>query len=464
MPIDKMISDPMLGTFRAMAQEVKDKGLEGEAVDNMVATLNRMEQLAEENDDLNQFNAQLVTEDLFNKFSQHYGAALASQAEASSNGDGGYDDAGLLQQTLDALRDAVKRIRDSKEQALQVTKSYDAGAATAASMDYVKRNQESLGTSFSEDQLASMKETAVEQANADQAARPAAFENTKEIETLFNDQALIDPIEDLIKLGEAPGMSLPKFLRLQIEQGLDKAMEGSAVARDALEYGLGWAQASMLSPHEVKMNEEMLAKFDELASAAPFGVPDSFEFKLARQKIEHKHLPATVKWNAVTDHWERLLSLMDHWITSYCSFAPFIDPWKLAKDPKRAVKKSQEVTPGEFKVREAIFNEYFKLTWHEIFSHETFVLEVQAHRIGYSQQWVELLKRCYDSCKPFSKPPDDCVKDAEAWFKEHWGDPESHLAAQGTADHYDNLFGKGRFEEKFGPITPATSKAAPWKL
>lgn len=35
MPIDPMISDAMLGTFRNMAQDYKDSGLSGEDFDKM---------------------------------------------------------------------------------------------------------------------------------------------------------------------------------------------------------------------------------------------------------------------------------------------------------------------------------------------------------------------------------------------------------------------------------------------
>lgn len=409
MPIDKTMSDAMLGAFRTMAKECLDKDLTGEHMDKMTAALARMEQLADECTDLNQFNAQLMAEDLFNKFSQSYGAVLAEEAQKSYSQNGGYEDAALLKQTLDAYRDAIRRLREGKQHALSIA------------------------------------------------------DDPAEMDTLVNEQKQIESIEKVIAIGES-GVNYPTFLRLCIETGADKAMEGSIVMREAMEYALGWARATMLSTPELQVHEDTLALLDSMVASSPFGAADPFQFRLGREKIEHRHAPAILRWNTIRRYWERLLSTMDHWIVSYCSFAPSIDPWALAKNPRRAVKRSQDVTPGEFQIRERIFREYFGLDWEDIFTHESFINEVMAHRMGYSQQWVELLRRTHGSCKPFSRPPDDCIRDAEAWYKTHWADPESHKAAERIAAYYDSVFGSGRYVAKYGPIARNTSKATPWSV
>ena len=48
MPIEKMYTDAMLGTFRNMLQECRDKKLSGDAFDKMQTAMSRMENLAVE--------------------------------------------------------------------------------------------------------------------------------------------------------------------------------------------------------------------------------------------------------------------------------------------------------------------------------------------------------------------------------------------------------------------------------
>jgi len=81
----------------------------------------RMDQLAAEMDDINTFNATLMTEDLFNKFSQAYSAALAGAAKEAQD-EKGYDDATLLKQTVDAYRVAVQQIKEGRDLALEEAK------------------------------------------------------------------------------------------------------------------------------------------------------------------------------------------------------------------------------------------------------------------------------------------------------------------------------------------------------
>jgi len=415
MPIDQMIVKPMLDPFRNMLKDVEDKGLTGKDVDEMKAKLQRMDALAQENNDLNQFNAQMMQEDLFNKFSQAYGAALSGAAQAASE-DGGYDESSLLKTTIDALKDAVKRINDSKE---------------AVKLEGAKNSERD---NFSHEAL-----------------------------TLFKDQALIKPIEDAITLGES-GISFPDFLRTMVEKGLDKAMEGSAVAREGYEYLLGWAQADMRSPHEITMREELIVMFDELADKAAFNVPDSLQVTLADLKICHKHAPDIAMWDAIKNSWENLLFKIDFWIISYCNFAPMIDPWRMAKDPRRAVKKTQDTMPGVFKVHEELFKEYYNLSWDDIFNHPTFLREIEAYRIDYSKQRIDFLRqKVYPCCKPFNHPPKEVIAEAEKMRSDKTEtNPERHRCLEKPTAYYNKVFGPGRYEEKFGTIPNTDSNAAPW--
>ena len=209
MPVDKMIVDAMLGTFRNMLQECRDKNLSGDDLEAMTATLARMEQLGIEMDDTGAYSGMLVQEGLFMKFSDHYSKVLSAAAQQTGSGNAGvYDEAAdkqLLQITLNAYRDAVKRIKENKTQVKEMMGNHAA-----------------------------------------------------DTDVLFKDKIIIDAIEELIALGES-GISYPQFLSQLIEKGLDKALEGSVVTGESLQYLLDAATATAANSYLIKKEEEKLA-------------------------------------------------------------------------------------------------------------------------------------------------------------------------------------------------------------
>lgn len=115
MPIDKMYTDAMLGQFRNMVAECDSRNLTGENVDTMKAMMQRMEDLAEEMDDFNEYSAKLTTEGLFQKFSDAYSRALgeaAKQADQSGSVSGDEQDQLLLKNTLDAYESAKEQLKN----------------------------------------------------------------------------------------------------------------------------------------------------------------------------------------------------------------------------------------------------------------------------------------------------------------------------------------------------------------
>jgi len=398
MAIDKMMTDPILNPFRTMVQECIDKNIQGESFDKMQAMMNRMEQLAEEMNDIGAYSMQLSTEGIFTDFSTYYSKALTEAASAGSSEGGGFDDESLLKQNLYALRDAIKRIKEGKGQAMQ-----------------------------------------------------EAGNNANKIDALFENDKLIKPIEEVIALGES-GVSYPVFFRLQIEKGLDKSMEGSTVARDALVYDLDWAKASMMPYPTIEMREKILAKFDEMADEATFFVPDSFVFGLERQKIEHHFAPAIAKWEAIKDRWERILELVNDWIDAHTKQAPFDDRFNSTNPSitKKNIRRTKECNQGDLKVREQIFQEYFSLTWEGIFSHETFKNEVKAYRIEYSEKRIDFLKKVYPYCKPFQELPPELVKEAEEMYENKENhNPDKLKSLEKMRALFDEKFGVGEFDKMY---------------
>lgn len=114
MPVEKQYSDSMLGTFRNMYQELLDKKASGEAFDKLKSTLDRMEQLAVELDDLSSFSAKLTTEGLFVQFSNLYSEILGELSSKQYSKTG--SDEELMEQTLKAYEDALKNYENEPKQ------------------------------------------------------------------------------------------------------------------------------------------------------------------------------------------------------------------------------------------------------------------------------------------------------------------------------------------------------------
>lgn len=426
MPIEKFMSDAILGTFRNMKADCEKQELLGEEFDKMSACLARMEELAEQLDDINEFNGTMAQENLYAKFSDHYGRVLSAQAQVAQE-ERGYDDKTLLDQTVGALRDAVQRLKDSKQQAIELSKN-------EASDEDIRGN------------------------------RPAANDNSVEIDVLINNEAIIKPIEDLVALGEQDGMTLPKFLRIQIETGMDKAMEGSSVVRDGYEYQLEFIKAMPVSPHHIEKWSKKIAEFDRLAANSEFGVANSKEVTFNDQDIDYEFDPVIIKWDDITSRWEDILWDLSFWSLAYTSMAPYLEPWSMSDNPRRAVKRTQGKLPGVFKQKERLLEKYFGITFMDIFKHPTFEWQVRYHTLGDSQQFVEfLIEKVYPQCKPFNDLPKDAINERAAFHKEKREmNSELDLPQKRFASFYDAKFGEGRYASKYSMMERGEWNAPPW--
>ena len=423
MAIDGMFLNPMLDPFRNMAKEIQEKGLSGEAVDRMMAALNRMEELGQQESDIAAYSGKITSEGLQMEFSNAYGQALSAEAKASQGSAEDYDDAALLKTSVDALKNAVVELRKAKD---------DAKAEAA---------------SKAKDQ------TAVEVAS-------------NEIDVLYKNELIIEKIEELIAYGES-GVNLPTFLRVQIEKGMDKAMEGSAVVREGLVYSDGWAEASRVNPYNMKKASEKLASFDDLSAKAKFGVPESLEVTLADDKIDHTYEPDIALWDGITNAWERIMGLMMTWSYAHMSFADKVFPWDQMADPWPDIRKTKDTYPGQIKARLRIFKENFGMDFHDIFSHQTFTWQVENHQIDESQLWYEtLINVIYPQCVPGNHLDSETINEVERqWKGSLMNNPERHKDVDRFIAFFDSVFGEGAFRKKIGQdYNWPAANAEPWNL
>ncbi|PKP21322.1 MAG: hypothetical protein CVU05_07010 [Bacteroidetes bacterium HGW-Bacteroidetes-21] len=461
----------ILGSFKNMMDDCKQKNLSGSDFDSMCEAYARMEQLGQEHSDMNAFNAQMMTENLYGKFSDFYGRALsAPSAQSSGAAAGGYDDAALLKQSVDALKQAIITIRKSYQDAIEEASGKNVQQQNQAGLDFLERNTEKGLFSATGGMEALRTETAKSMGETLKKT-PNAFDNTVEVEVLSNPEALIKPIQDVIDLGEQPGMTLPRFLRTQIETGLDKAMDGAVAARDSYITEKEFIDASPVSSFHLQKIDKKIQRFDELAAANKFHVPNWTELKFNMDDIDREFERDIQQWDRVKRRWEDLLWDLSMWSLSYCSFAPYIKPWAMAKDPVAATIHTQNTGPGIFKEKEKLLQKYFGISFHDIFKQPSFLWDVKYNYIDYSQEFLDfLIEKIYPECNPFNQLPSDKIEARASFYKrdrnaeDRENNPEAHIPADRMRIFYNKKFGEGRYESKYGNIEKNDSKAAPWNI
>lgn len=472
MPIETIFLDPILSVYKNMVEDCKQKGISGEEFDAMVACYNRMEELGQSTDDINAFYGSLMQEDIYGKFSDHYTKAVVahSQQVNSSGGDNDDNDAAMLKQNIDALKGAIKMMEDSYKEAIRMASTEVAQAENEKAFDYVsvkhKKEFEAQGLNVD-----SVKKQMDKAGRESMKKTPNMLDNTVEVEITQNPEALIKPILKLIELGEQPGMTFPTFLRLQIEQGLDKAMEGTGVVRDGLVYSLDFAEALPSNPFQIEIAKKKIESFDKLVAGSKFKTADISELNYMFDDIEREFEPKIREWNAIKDLWESMISDLYDWSLSYCHFAPEIEPWAMAPNPREATVFDQNVTPGIFKEREKQLQKYFGISFMDVFKHQTFEFEVKRNNLWYSQELIEfLIEEVYPHCRPFNQLPSEIIK-KRGLFHSYMRspgncevNPELHIPLQHFIKFYNAKFGEGRYESKYSGVEIMTDIfAKPWK-
>jgi len=332
----------MTGTFKSMLDQIVQQNIAGEHVEKMTAVLQRIDELGSEHSDFNAFNAQLISENLFARFSEYYTLALTEQHSASGNqGNGVYNDAELLKSCVSGLVQSIESIEQGYKQAV---------------------------------------------------AEAGKSGNAIEVEVLQNPDSIIQSIRELIALGQSEGMTLPDFLRIQIEKGLDKAMEGVVVQREGLMFEKQFTEANPVSPFHVEEVSEALEVFESLCRNSAFGVPESKEWTMLRDDIHRKYVSDIARFIKIRSSWEDILLDLSIWSLSYTKFAPEIFPWAETSRPFEAVKETQNINPGVIREKLKLFHKFFGLEFLDIFRHPTFLWQIKYH---YHRNFLNFrLKKC----------------------------------------------------------------------
>lgn len=413
MPIDKTSADAMLDTFRNMMNDCREKGYSGEYFDKMQEAMNRMEELALQMDDVMSFSGAMMQEDLYMKFSNNYTRVLTAAYKSDFDPNAPYDekaDATLMKQSLTAYKDAIKQIRAGKEQAKSIS------------------------------------------------AEPG------DIDILYKEEQLIKSIQDVIDLGES-GISYAEWCRLIIEKGYDKALEGSVLSRDTLEFQYKNALAAAISPYHIQAAKRKLDLFDQMKNESKIGMPDPFRFQLKCDIIDWELEPEMFKWDWIEDKWEKLYERLEEWIMSYTSMAPYIFPWNQHSNPHASVKQSQACVPGILRAYEKMCQNYFGMNIQQMFEHPSFMWQVQYGYFSYSKVFtLFLFNEVLPLCFPNAVPPKELVSKAEKFYNDKLiYRPDTSSAYYRMKVVFDEKFGEGEYVRRFGlPGEGPPSNAEPW--
>ncbi len=343
MPIDTMMSDAMLGTFRKMVSDCREKNYSGEAFNTMCNIMDEMETLAKTMHDFTAFSAKLTTDGYFVNFSNAYSKVL-SQAATTQYSSATYNDAALLQQTLKMYEDSLANTATDKEK-LNITKI----------------------------------------------------------------------LQDIIALGKS-GINYPTFLRLLIEQGLDKALEGTIINRNYLAEDVAKAEAMQHPPTE-RRSKAILAKYDELAMAT--GIPNNIIFFSEQGKILDDAEADMRQYQHIQQLWWNMLTNLHTWIDAYTRFAFTDDRFagNTVSETQENIDRSKNELPGKIKIYEQQLSANYGIKWLDIFATESFIAETKSNRFNYTEAYIEFIKTdIYPACVPLKPTDNNLIQQAEKLY------------------------------------------------
>ena len=415
--IEQVYVDPLKQGYKNILDDMKNRNITGKYYDEVEKLYNRILELIETSPDINTLYVKMNDENISVRISEAYTRALTEQSEKASQGGTLYDDDTMMKMNVNALRESAKAMR----------KSFD---------DVMNQASEA-------DRLRIMVDN--------------------------NPEELIKGVETLISLSEEPGMTYPKFLRLQIERGLDD-FNGSVVTRKALETQLDCHRRIISPDLEIEILEKKLEAYDNLAAKNKFKTVDVYEWEFVEKKIDWEYKPKIIKRDQTYHLFERILDNIDLWEMANCPFAMNVEPWVNIYDVdkrRHVIEKDKNVTPGIIWEYEKLLLHYFGLRLKDIIHDQSFIHAIKAHTLIHSQEIVEhLLLEVYPHCKPLNKLPQDLIdKRTEIQNANREENPELDKPFYTLKEYYDSRYGEKYMEILSKGMKPQNHSAAkPWDL
>ena len=415
--IEKVYVDSLKQGYKNILDDMKNRNITGKYYDEVEMLYNRILELIETSPDINTLYVKMNDENIAVRISEAYTRALTELSEKASQGGEIYDDATMMRMNVNALHESVKAMHQSFDNVMQ---------------------------------------------NASDADRLRIMVDN-------NPEELIKGVETLIALSEEPEMTYPKFLKIQIERGLDD-FNASSVTRKALETQLE-CHKSIISPDlEIKILEEKLEAYDKLAEKSKFKIVDLHEWEFVEKKIDWKYKPEIIKRDQIYHLFESILDNLDLWEMANCPFAMNVEPWVNIFDVdkrKWTIEKDKNVTPGIIWEYEKLLLRYFGLKLKDIIHNQSFIHSIKSYTQIHSQEIVEhLLLEVYPHCKPLNKLPQDLIdKRTEIQTANREENPDLDKPFYILKQYYDSRYGEKYMEIVSKGMKPHKHSAAkPWDL
>ncbi|HBS06822.1 MAG TPA: hypothetical protein DEA96_17765 [Leptospiraceae bacterium] len=227
---------------------------------------------------------------------------------------------------------------------------------------------------------------------------------------------LVPVLQEVVDKGKS-GLSYPLFLKECEEKGLFLGLDSPRVG-PTIQYDIYCARISF-RPVDRELYERQLEAYQDLVNRSAFGYPDPVEWEITRQKLEWEYEPRQILWKAIEDRWDRMLDMVQDWVDSFCSFAPHDERWcgmggvNSRAQTMKNIQRTQECEPGMLQVREEIFQEYFDLSWNDIFIHPTFLNQQENGLLWYSDQAIDFIREVHEIMHPGARPDSDMISRAE---------------------------------------------------
>jgi hypothetical protein len=376
MAIDKTLLEPLTAGYKFYLDDLNNRKITGEYYDKIEKLYSHILELGENCSDILEFQGKMQQENIYTEINDAYMRAITEVENKKYMPQDGEipEDTRLLRTNVDAMRNCIQNIRDKFDDLIK-------NATETQRMRMVVEN---------------------------------------------NPEPFIKHIEDLIALSEEPGMTYPKFLRIQIERGLDKAAEG-LMMRECLENNIECLEKGFMEPEtEMNMHKEKLAEYDKAAEKSRFNIVDLHEWALISDRIKRKYKPEITRHKCIFEIFKQIIDDLNYWIESYCfSYALWeIEPWApiAAVDLEKAVAtmiRDEYIMPGIIYEREKQLFRYFGLRLKDIAKDEYFLNDIKSNRMDDSQENIEfLLLEVYPQCKPFNTPTQDLINKKTSLHKE----------------------------------------------
>lgn len=366
MAVDPAVTESMLGPFRGMLNDLQAQGCTGPDVEECAAALAEMDALVAAATDVGELSTTLANSGLYLRFSDAYTRVMIAASSAPMAGAPG---------------------EASEEPGSPGTMAEDPDAPLLAQM-----------VTAYEDAARRLEETGDDRARL---ALPA--------------------IRRVVELGRS-GSTYPAVLRTMETEGLVDALSGAVVTRSALEADLDHARA-LRNPVAITLGERLLARFDEMADAAPFGHPDPFLFGLERTRITWEAEPALIRRRMLQWRWIKMVEDLVDWLDAHASFAPTDDRWAgpglSPAEVQRNIDRTKACQPGVFRAREALAVEAFGLDWKALDACEFVQADCELGIVGFSDARLELARATETQCHPGAQPGGNLVARTEELVGNH---------------------------------------------